>query len=427
MENKFKKIGFAGLDHLGLSSIVTTADKGFTVIGYHHNAMKISELKKGKISIKEPRLKKLLLKNRKKISFSSNSKSLSECKIVYISLDVYTDASGKSDLNPVKKIIKDVTKVLNKNTILIILSQVPPGFTRKIKWNKKKLFYQVETLIFGNAINRALYPDRLIIGCSNFPSLIDNKLKIFLRKFNCPILCMRYESAEFAKISINTCLSSSITTTNILAELCEKIGADWSEIIPALKMDKRIGQHAYIKPGLGISGGNLERDLNNVVDIAEKYKINNRSIKAMILNSQYSKNWAWRQLKELVLKNKKKPKICLLGLSYKENTSSIKNAPSINLLEKLKKYNVSVFDPAVPIDAINYPVNIAKSSIEAIRKADVLLIMSPWKEFCYLKIKILNKIMRGKVIIDPYRMLNEHELNKYGFIYSTIGKSRKIK
>ena len=115
---------------------------------------------------------------------------------------------------------------------------------------------------------------------------------------------MRYESAEFAKISINTCLSSSITTTNILAELCEKIGADWSEIIPALKMDKRIGQHAYIKPGLGISGGNLERDLNNVVDLAEKYKINNRSIKAMILNSQYSKNWAWRQLKELVLKNK---------------------------------------------------------------------------------------------------------------------------
>ena len=73
---------------------------------------------------------------------------------------------------------------------------------------------------------------------------------------------MRYESAEFAKISINTCLSSSVTTANVLAELCEKIGADWSEIVPALKMDKRIGQHAYIKPGLGISGGNLERDLN---------------------------------------------------------------------------------------------------------------------------------------------------------------------
>ena len=88
---------------------------------------------------------------------------------------------------------------------------------------------------------------------------------------------------------------------------------------------------------------------------------------------------------------------------------------------------MSVFDPAVPNSAINYPVNIANSSIEAIKKADVLLIMSPWKEFCYLEIKILNKIMKGKVIIDPYRVLNEDELSKYGFIYSTIGKSRKIK
>src|SRR5207245_1505995 len=79
-----------------------------------------------------------------------------------------------------------------------------------------------------------------------------------------PILPMRYESAELAKISINMFLVASISTTNTLAELCERIGADWSEIVPALKLDKRIGQHAYLAPGLGIAGGNLERDLTTV-------------------------------------------------------------------------------------------------------------------------------------------------------------------
>ena len=92
-------------------------------------------------------------------------------------------------------------------------------------------------------------------------------------------------------------------------------------------------------------------------------------------------------------------------------------------LRKLKKYNVSVFDPAVPKNALKHPVYQANSSLEALSKSDVLLILSPWKEFYFLKIKDLRKIMKGKVIIDPFRILNEKELIKYGFIYSTMGKS----
>ena len=83
---------------------------------------------------------------------------------------------------------------------------------------------------------------------------------------------MRYESAELAKISINMCLVASVTTANTLAELCEKIGADWSEIVPALKLDKRIGQYAYLAPGLGIAGGNLERDLATVCSFADELR-----------------------------------------------------------------------------------------------------------------------------------------------------------
>ena len=109
---------------------------------------------------------------------------------------------------------------------------------------------------------------------------------------------MKYESAEFAKIAINTYLSASVTTSNTLAELCEKLGADWSEIIPTLKMDRRIGNYAYLRPGLGISGGNLERDLNNLIKFSKKHKTSNALIKGMILNSHYNKNWVWKKLNQ---------------------------------------------------------------------------------------------------------------------------------
>jgi len=415
-------VGYAGLDHLGLNSAIAAASKGATVIGYDESSYKISQLKKGNFFFKEPGLVKLYNKNKKKIYFSSEIKKLSKCKIVYISLDVETDTLGKSNLNPIKKLITNVIKILNNKTILVILSQVSPGFTRKVNWNKEKLFYQVETLIFGKALSRALYPERLIIGCSNSSNLIHFNLKNFLKKYNCPILPMKYESAEFTKISINIFLASSVTTTNTLSELCEKIGGDWSEIIPALQMDKRIGKHAYLKPGLGISGGNLERDINNVFNFSKKNKTDNKIIKSIILNSKYRKKWVFNKLTEEVLKNKTNPKICILGLTYKENTSSLKNSPSINLIKKIKKYQISVYDPAIKNKKINYPVHHAKNIFEAISNADVLLILTPWKIFNSIEPKSIKRIMKGKVIIDPYRVLNDKKLNNYGFSYFTLGK-----
>jgi len=117
------------------------------------------------------------------------------------------------------------------------------------------LFYQVETLIFGQAVERALAPERVIVGCRDPKAALPEPYSTYLKAFDCPILPMRYESAELSKISINVCLVASIGATNMMAELCEGIGADWSEIVPALRLDRRIGRHAYLAPGLGIAGG----------------------------------------------------------------------------------------------------------------------------------------------------------------------------
>src|SRR5439155_15766795 len=134
-----------------------------------------------------------------------------------------------------------------------------------------QLHYQVETLIFGRAVERALFPERFMVGCADPGQPLPQGFDEPLAAFKCPILPMLYESAELAKIAINIFLVASVTATNTLAEVCERIGADWGEIAPALRLDKRIGSSAYLSPGLGLSGGNLERDLATVLGLASEH------------------------------------------------------------------------------------------------------------------------------------------------------------
>ncbi len=144
---------------------------------------------------------------------------------------------------------------------------------------------------------------------------------------------MRYESAELAKISINCCLVASVTVANTLAELCERIGADWCEIVPALKLDARIGADAYLAPGLGIAGGNLERDLATV-DAASRRTIGTDAgvIRAFVANSAIGGLGAAHAARGGAGARSRMPLIGILGLAYKENTHSTKNSPSLALI-----------------------------------------------------------------------------------------------
>ena len=415
-------IGFAGLTHLGLNSAIASAAKGFTVVGYHNDTQLVALLNSGKPQVLEPQLSELMEKYQANLSFSADVNCLASCDIVYIAVDVPTDDNGKSNLKPIEEMIDRAATVMRKEASLVILCQVSPGFTRTLKWPADRLFYQVETLIFGRAIERALYPERFIVGCEDPHQPLRPELLKYLESFDCPILPMRYESAELAKISINMCLVASVTTANTLAEICEHIGADWSEIVPALRLDKRIGQNAYLKPGLGIAGGNLERDLATVLIYAQKYQTDGGVVSAWMDNSKHRKNWPWETLNDLVLTKIEKPKISILGLTYKENTNSIKNSPSIVLLNKIQGHSIATFDPAAEIDAGGPNIVRKESATAAAEQADVLLVMTPWPEFHNLTAANLVKSMSGRVVIDPYQVLDGIDLVKNGFIYATLGE-----
>lgn len=414
-------IGFAGMTHLGLNSAVAAADKGFDIVCFDVDPLLAAALDRGELPVVEPDLPELLDKNRRRIKFTADASDLASCGLVYVAPDVPTDDAGRSDLGHIDTLIRQVDAALRPDAVMVILSQVPPGFTRARMRSGRLLHYQVETLIFGRAMERALFPERFIVGCAQPEQPLPPALADFLGSFGCPILPMRYESAELAKISINMCLVASVGVANTMAELCEQTGADWSEIVPALKLDRRIGPHSYLGPGLGIAGGNLERDLATVLALAEKHGTDGGIVSAWVANSRHRKDWTWRVLDKLVLRPQPDARIAVLGLAYKEDTHSTKNSPSLALLAHLSGRSVVVYDPVVSPAAAGIQFPAAAGAMEAIQDADVVCIMTPWREFKNLLPSDIVQRMRGRWLIDPYRVVGDKAAKAAGLRHVTLG------
>lgn len=415
-------IAYAGMTHLGLNSAVAAAEKGFEVVCFDPDAGLIERLGRGDAPIVEPGLPELLDKNRARIRFAADPVRLKDCDVVYVAPDVPTDDQGLSDLSNLEALLDLVAGTLRAGAVLVVLSQVPPGFTRAHARPDLALYYQVETLIFGRAVERALCPERTIVGCADPAAPLPEAYEKFLAAFDCPLLPVRYESAELCKIAINCCLVASISVANTLAELCEGIGAVWSEIAPALKLDRRIGAHAYLTPGLGIAGGNLERDLATAVRLSERIGSDASVVRAWMHNSRYRKDWALRTLHRAVLSRIQDPLVAVLGLAYKENTHSTRNSPSFALIENLRPYRLRVFDPVVPAESAPHPNAVGASSpAAACDGADALVIMTPWAEFRDLQPADIAASLKGRSVIDPYAALDGARCRDLGLDYHTLG------
>jgi UDPglucose 6-dehydrogenase len=234
---------------------------------------------------------------------------------------------------------------------------------------------------------------------------------------------MRYESAELAKISINMCLVASVSTANTLAELCEKIGADWSEIVPALKLDRRIGPYSYLAPGLGIAGGNLERDLATVCNFADQYGTDAGVVRAWINNSQHRKSWVARTLQQALTGKKSNSTVAVWGLAYKENTHSTKNSASISTILQLRDVRLRVFDPIVSWkNEWHSKTHVCSSELEALDGADALIIMTQWPQFKNIDPLEIVKRMKGRLILDPYSILPIGFAEEHGIDLHTLGR-----
>jgi UDPglucose 6-dehydrogenase len=410
-------IGFAGMTHLGVNSAAAALARGFDVVAYDGDPGSIRALEAGTPPVSEPQLAETLRQHAAKARYTHQVSDLAACDLVYISSDVATDDSGRSDLAPVRSLIGAAAAALKADALLVVLCQVPPGFTRGLQFPKSRLYCQVETLVFGRALERALNPERVIVGCEDPDKPLPAAYRDYLAAFGCPVLPMRYESAELAKIAINCCLASSISVANTLAELCGKLGADWSEIVPALRLDPRIGPHAYLAPGLGIAGGNLERDLATVIRLSEELGTEAGVVRAWVGDSRHRRDWAARTIRKILLNAKPDAVLAIWGLAYKENTHSTKNSPALATLAQLGGAKLRVHDPVVKLEKGER----CDSPLQAARGADALMILTPWPLYREIDCADIAEAMRGRIVLDPYAVLRPDEARMAGLQVHTLG------
>ena len=423
---------FVGLSHLGIVSGVAWASFGQPVIGYDPRADVVAALEKKVLPIHEPGLPELVDQSKTWMGFSTDKTKLAACPLVFVSLDVPTRADNTSDLAPLWSLIEEIVPVLEPGVVLVMMSQVPIGFNRELMRRIEalrpgfiyNLYYCVETLVIGNAVTRALAPERFIVGCDDPSMPLAEILREGFRRYGCPIIQMGYESAELTKMAINLYLTSSVTYANVLAELCAKISADWSEIVPALKLDQRIGPFAYLRPGLGIGGGNLERDLTTLRELCDRNGINTNYIDALVGYNAQRYHWALRMLRQYVFERNPAPNLAVWGLAYKKNTRSLRNSPAVRLIQDLgARADVRAWDPMVLASALDLPARIMPSKEAVLKDADGLVIMTDWDEFAAFDPDVLRSSMRRPVVIDCVGVLESNRSRLAGVEYISTGRA----
>ena len=424
-------IGFIGLSHLGLNYSLATAAKGFDVVAFDPDAKLIEQLRRGNFPIAEPGFEALFQQHRARLRYTSDPAELAPCDLVFYSLDVRTDAGGAGDVAPLSALIESTLPKLAPSATTVVLGQVAPGYTRTLASRHATrpggIYYQVETLVFGAAVQRALEPERFIVGAADATQPLPAALRAWHAASSCPVLVMRYESAELAKIAINLFLVSSVATTNTVAELCERIGADWSEIAPALRLDRRIGPHAYLQPGLGLAGGNLERDLATARALATEHRTDFRLIEAWQRNSAHRKAWAQEVLQQELFEKNFRARVAVWGLAYKADTHSTKNSAALELLGSVPACEFHVYDPAVVLPAPHSSgVTVHPSALEALTQADALVVMTPWKEFSAIAPADLRARLKGNLVIDPFGALDGNACRAAGLRHRQLGKTATL-
>ena len=400
--------GFLGLSHLGIVSSVGWASLGSPVVGVDLDRAPVDALGRGELPVHEPGLPEAFAASRARMRFATDPAVLAECPLVIVSRDVPTDAGNGSDTTAVLRLVDAAIPHLRRGAVLAVMSQVPPGFTRSLTGRIEarrpglglRVHYWVETLIFGNALRRFLEPERIIVGASDPARPLPAELADGLARFGCPVLPMRYESAELTKTAINLYLFGAVTYANTLADLCEEVGADWSEMAPALRLDRRIGAHAYIRPSLGVAGGNLERDLVTLQGLCAAHGVDASYIESLIRYNADRYRWVQRQLERRVLAETPRPVIAVWGLAYKKDTRSTKNSMSLRVIGDLRgRADIRAYDPVVGAADVDVPVTVLPAREAVLAGADCLLVLTDWDEFAATP-RDAFKAMRRPLVID---------------------------
>ena len=428
------KITVIGTGYVGLVQGVCLADLGNEVTCVDIDKAKIERLKKGISPIYEPGIEEIIKKNLAagRIKFvDSIAAGLSDSEIVFIAVGTPPDENGRADLKYVIAAAEDIGKNLKGYKIIVNKSTVPIGTGKLVKSTIAKFYkgeFDVvsnpEFLKEGSALDDFIHPDRIILGDSNGKIAAAKVAKLY-EVLGSPILITTLETAEMIKYASNSYLATQISFINSVANICEKVGADVDEVAKGMKLDKRIGERAFLNAGLGYGGSCFPKDVEALVQIVKDNEVDFKILEEVeLVNKLQREKFIQRVVKRLgSLKGKK---IAVWGIAFKPKTDDIRMAPSITILESLSALGaeITAFDTVAADNLHNImpEIKFADKAVDACEDADALLIVTEWNEFKQIDLKKIKKIMKTPIIYDGRNIYQPETLKNLGIEYYSIGR-----
>jgi UDPglucose 6-dehydrogenase len=445
-----------GTGYVGLFTGACLAHIEHEVICIDNNAEKVKLMQSGKSPIYEPGLVEIMQSAMAAglLSFTTDlSAGVAHGEVLFIAVGTPPLPTGESDTRYVEAVARgigahltaDYKVIVNKSTVPIgsgdwvrqlILSELG---TRQLVSNAKiaanfDVVSNPEFLREGSAVYDTFKPDRIVLGSNSQPAIAvmqELYAPIVRRKFaedkslpTVPVVVTDLGSAETIKYAANAFLATKISFINEIANICDRVGADVTQVAKGIGLDSRIG-NKFLQAGIGWGGSCFPKDVSALVHIAKDYGYEAELLQATVKVNQRQRLLAVEKLQQ-VLKILKGKTIGLLGLTFKPDTDDFRDAPALNLIEELSRLGAKVkaYDPiSKSVELLSTPVELVTNPEQLACNCDALVVVTEWPEFSQIDYSQLAGLMRNNIIVDGRNFLDREELSKAGFYYIGIGRS----
>ena len=435
------KIAVIGTGYVGLVTGTCFAETGNEVTCVDIDQKKVDKLSSGEITIYEPGLEKIFLRNLKeqRLHFTSDLKAgIKDAKILFLALPTPPGEDGSADLKYVLGVAKDLGKIIEDYVVVVDKSTVPVGTAEKVQKaiaENSKVDFDVisnpEFLREGVAVEDFMKPDRVVIGTNSERSkkLMNELYAPFVRSGN-PLIYMDVRSAELTKYAANSFLATKISFMNEIAQLCERLGADVDMVRLGVGSDARIGKR-FLFPGIGYGGSCFPKDVQALVKSAAEVDYDFQILNAVMDVNEKQKLHLMPKINNFFNGDLAGKHFALWGLAFKPNTDDIREAPALYMIEALLAAGATVaaFDPeAMPnVKALlGDTISFAENQYDALEGADALIIATEWNEFRTPDFLKMVKSLKQKAIFDGRNLFEVKSVNELGFHYESIGRNPQI-
>ena len=439
------QITIVGTGYVGLVSGACFSDMGNVVTCVDIDAEKIAKLNKGVIPIYEPGLESLVVNNYKNGNLfftTSLEDALRGCEIVFIAVGTPMGEDGSADLQYVLAVANEIGQLITDSIVVVNKSTVPVGTADRVKKiiatelsiREVEIPFSIvsnpEFLKEGAAISDFMKPDRIVVGVENKHS--EALMRRLYRPFTVNhdrFISMDLRSAEMTKYAANAFLATKISFINEMSNISERLGADINMVREGIGSDKRIG-FEFIYPGCGYGGSCFPKDVQALVKMSEEVGYNSELVKAVNTVNVKQKLVLVEKVIRVFGENLTGVTLAVWGLSYKPETSDMRESPAITIVNELtgRGAKIQAYDPQAINDSKNFylkgnsRVTYCETKYKAIENVDALLLITEWKEFRSPDFTELKSRMKSAVVFDGRNQYVNYQLDKMGFDYYLIGK-----